>query len=126
MLDGVAHFPGSLLRRAFDERLAVDAAEEAEPVAVALLEQAQIHADVGLDAVPAVDAGLDQRVEDVPDVAVGVLDEETAPLMRGRDLARNAGLDELPEACRPHEGTLVAGVVVGGHDRVARRRRTGR
>jgi hypothetical protein len=39
MLNGVAHFLSGFLQRSFDQSLTVDAAEKAEFVAIAFLEQ---------------------------------------------------------------------------------------
>ena len=119
VLDGVAYLFASLAGRSVYQCGAVDAAEEAQIISVALLQKFEIHADIGLDAVPAVDTDLDEAVQDRPGIAVGVFDEVTAALVDGLALPRQSGQHEFPVALDAHDRTPIVGVIVRRHHRVS-------
>ncbi|MBP1773982.1 MAG: hypothetical protein H6P99_3145, partial [Holophagaceae bacterium] len=68
------HLPDLGDRRLREQIAAVDVADEGNPVPVPLLQEPDVHPGRGLERVQAVDAGVDDQVQDGHDVAVGVLD----------------------------------------------------
>jgi uncharacterized 2Fe-2S/4Fe-4S cluster protein (DUF4445 family) len=79
------------------------------------IENFQIHPDGRLYSVPRIDPGFYEIRQDIPGVAVGVLDEIAAAGVDSLALPPQTRQDELAESVEPHDGTAVVRVVIGDH-----------
>ncbi len=85
-------------------------------MAILGLDLGNIHPGDGIDGIQAVDARVDDHVEDGPQVAVGVLDDHHAGFLEAAHHAHQTGIEELAEVLGRHERALGVGIVVAGVD----------